>query len=147
LLTQVAGRAGRSILGGKVIVQTYTPNHYCIQAASRHDFEGFYQQEVEFRRQQRYPPFSRLVRLMYVHRNAAQAQEEAGRMHRLLSNKIARLGLPEIDLLGPAPAFVSRLRGQYRWQIIVRGRDPHELLEDLPLPLGGRVDVDPASLL
>jgi primosomal protein N' (replication factor Y) len=147
LLTQVAGRAGRSILGGKVIVQTYTPNHYCIQAASRHDFEGFYQQEVEFRRQQRYPPFSRLVRLMYVHRNAAQAQEEAGRMHRLLSNKIARLGLPEIDLLGPAPAFVSRLRGQYRWQIIVRGRDPHELLEDLPLPLGWRVDVDPASLL
>jgi len=147
LLTQVAGRAGRSILGGKVIVQTYTPNHYCIQAASRHDYEGFYRQEMEFRRQQRYPPLSRLVRLIYVHRDAERCQDEAERMHRLLRNKIARLGLPEIDLIGPAPAFLSRIRGRYRWQLIVRGRDPHSLLEDLALPLGWRVDVDPVSLL
>jgi len=147
LLTQVAGRAGRSILGGEVIVQTYTPTHYCIQAASRHDYEGFYQQEMEFRRQQRYPPFSRLVRLIYVHRDAERCQDEAQRMHRLLRNKIARLGLPEVDLIGPAPAFLSRIRGRYRWQLIVRGRDPHPLVEDLALPLGWRVDVDPVSLL
>ncbi len=147
LLTQVAGRAGRSILGGKVIVQTYKPNHYCIQAASRHDYEGFYRQEMEFRRQQRYPPFSRLVRLIYVHRDAERCQDEAERMHRLLRNKIARLGLPGIDLIGPAPAFLSRIRGRYRWQLIARGRDPHPLLEDLALPLGWRVDVDPVSLL
>lgn len=147
LLTQVAGRAGRSILGGKVIVQTYTPNHYCIQAASRHDYEGFYRQEMEFRRQQRYPPLSRLVRLIYVHRDTERCQDEAERMHRLLRNKIARLGLPEIDLIGPAPAFLSRIRRRYRWQLIVRGRDPHSLLEDLALPLGWRVDVDPVSLL
>jgi primosomal protein N' (replication factor Y) len=146
-LTQVAGRAGRSILGGKVIVQTYAPNHYCIQAASRHDYEGFYQQEMEFRREQRYPPFSRLIRLIYVHRDAERCQEEAERMHRVLRNKIARLGLPEIDLIGPAPAFLSRIRGRYRWQLIVRGRDPHSLLEDLALPLGWRVDVDPLSML
>jgi len=147
LLTQVAGRAGRSILGGKVIVQTYAPHHYCIQAASHHDYEGFYKEEMEFRRQQRYPPFSRLVRLVYVHRDAQQCKEEAARMHRVLSNKIARLGLPEIDLIGPAPAFLSRVRGQYRWHLIVRGRDPYSLLWDLEFPLGWRVDVDPVSVL
>jgi primosomal protein N' (replication factor Y) len=147
LLTQVAGRAGRSILGGKVIVQTYTPDNYCIQAASHHDYEAFYRQEVEFRRQQWYPPFSRLVRLLYVHRDAERAQEEAETMHRVLSNKIARLGLPEVNLVGPAPAFLSRLRGQYRWQLIVRARDPSELLADLPLPVGWRVDVDPVTVL
>lgn len=147
LLTQVAGRAGRSILGGKVIMQTYTPAHYCIDAASRHDYEGFYGQEMEFRQEQRYPPFSRLVRLIYVHRDAERCEEEAQKMSRVLRNKIARLGLPEIDLIGPAPAFLSRIRGQYRWHLIVRGREPHPLLEDLPLPLGWRVDVDPVSLL
>jgi primosomal protein N' (replication factor Y) len=147
LLTQVAGRAGRSILGGKVIVQTYAPDHYCIEAASRHDYEGFYKEETEFRKQQRYPPFNRLVRLVYVHRDAQRCEEEAGRMQRVLQNKIARLGLPEIDLIGPAPAFLSRIRGQYRWHLIVRGRDPHSLLGDLDLPLGWRVDVDPVSVL
>ncbi len=147
LLTQVAGRAGRSILGGKAIVQTYAPDHYCIQAASRHDYEGFYKEEMQFRRQQRYPPFSRLVRMVYVDRDAQRCEEEAGRMHSMLQNKIARLGLPEIDLIGPAPAFLSRIRGQYRWHLVVRGRDPHSLLGDLTFPLGWRVDVDPVSLL
>jgi len=147
LLTQVAGRAGRSILGGKVIMQTYAPAHYCIDAASRHDYEGFYGQEMEFRQEQRYPPFSRLVRLIYVHRDAERCEEEAQEMRRVLRNRIARLGLPEIDLIGPAPAFVSRIRGQYRWHLIVRGRDPRALLDDMTFPLGWRVDVDPLSLL
>ena len=147
LLTQVAGRAGRSILGGKVIMQTYAPAHYSIDAASRHDYEGFYRQEMEFRQEQRYPPFSRLVRLIYVHRDADRCEEEALKMRRVLRNRIARLGLPEIDLIGPAPAFLSRIRGQYRWHLIVRGRDPHHLLEDVTFPLGWRVDVDAVSLL
>jgi primosomal protein N' (replication factor Y) len=147
ILTQVAGRAGRSILGGKVIIQTYTPEHYGIQAASRHDYESFYQQELAFRREQGYPPFSRLVKLVYIHRDERRCQEEAEKLHRVLRNKIARLGLPGVDLIGPAPCFFRRLRGQYRWQIIVRGQDPHPLLQDLALPLGWRVDVDPVSVL
>jgi len=147
LLTQVAGRAGRSILGGRVIVQTYAPEHYCIDAASRHDYEGFYEREMEFRRQQRYPPFSRLVRLVYVHRDEERCEAEATKMGRLLENKIARLGLPEIDVIGPAPAFLSRIRGQHRWQVIVRGRDPHSLLGGMDFGPGWRVDVDPVSLL
>jgi primosomal protein N' (replication factor Y) len=147
LVTQVAGRAGRSILGGKVIVQTYAPDHYCIEAASHHDYEGFYQQEIEFRRQQRYPPFGRLVRLVYVERDAERCEAEATKMRRILENKIARLGLPELDLMGPAPAFLSRIRGQYRWHVIVRGKDPQTLLEGVDLGRGWRVDVDPVSLL
>ena len=147
LLTQVAGRAGRSILGGKVILQTYAPDHYCIEAASHHDYEGFYEQEMEFRQQQRYPPFGRLVRLVYVERDAERGEAEATKMRRILENKIARLGLPELDLMGPAPAFLSRIRGQYRWHLIVRGKDPQTLLEGVDLGRGWRVDVDPVSLL
>ena len=147
LLTQVAGRAGRSILGGRVIVQTYAPDHYCIEAASHHDYEGFYEQEIEFRRQQRYPPFARLVRLVYVHREKERCEAEATRISRVLENKIARLGLPEIDVIGPAPAFLSRIRGQYRWHVIVRGKDPYSLLEGVDFGPGWRVDVDPVSLL
>jgi len=147
LLTQVAGRAGRSILGGRVIIQTYTPEHYAIQAASRHDYDGFYARELAFRREHGYPPFARLAKLVYVHSSAKRCQEEAERLRRILDNRIARLGLAGVDLIGPAPCFFSRLRGKYRWQIIVRASDPQALLRDVALPRGWRVDIDPVSTL
>jgi primosomal protein N' (replication factor Y) len=147
LLTQVAGRAGRSILGGQVIIQTYTPEHYSVQMASQHDYEGFYEKELAFRREHGYPPFAKLAKLVYVHRNQKRCQEEAERMHRILDNKIARLGLPGADLIGPAPCFFSRLRGKYRWQIVVRASDPQALLQDVIFPRGWRVDIDPVSTL
>ncbi|MDH4136267.1 MAG: primosomal protein N', partial [Anaerolineae bacterium] len=147
ILTQVAGRAGRSVLGGQVIIQTYTPEHDCIQAASRHDYEGFYRQELGFRREQGYPPFRRLAQLVYSHSNAARCEEEADKLYRLLRDKIARLGLAEVDLIGPAPCFRRRLRGKYRWQIVVRAADPRVPLANMAFPLGWRVDIDPVSLL
>jgi len=147
LLTQVAGRAGRSILGGKVIIQTYAPQHFCIQAASHHDYEGFYRQEIEFRRQQRYPPFSRLARLLFTHSSANKCEEEAEKLSSLLTSSIARAGAPEIDVIGPVPCFIERIRGRYRWQVILRGPDPARLLADLTLPLGWQVDIDPVNLL
>lgn len=147
LLTQVAGRAGRSILGGKVIVQTYAPQHFCIQAASRHDYEGFYRQELEFRRQQRYPPFSRLVRLLFTHISARKCEAESEKLQQLLYSTIARLGIADMDIVGPAPCFIERIRGRYRWQIVLRGPAPATLLANLQLPLGWQVDVDPVSLL
>jgi len=147
LLTQVAGRAGRSILGGRVIIQTYTPHHPAVRAASEHDYQAFYDEEIAFRRKHWYPPISRLIRLVYVDNSADKAQREAERLHQMLTHKIARLGLPEIDLIGPAPPFFSRLRGKWRWQVIIRGQDPAVLLLDMRLPLGWRVDVDPVSLL
>jgi primosomal protein N' (replication factor Y) len=147
LLTQVAGRAGRSRLGGKVILQTYHPDHYAIQAASNHDYRAFYAQEIDFRRAQGYPPFSRLIRLVYTNPSERRAQEEAARLHRALALRIAQRGLPSLDLIGPAPAFFHRLRGEYRYHLLVKGPDPHALLQDIALPLGWRVDVDPVSVL
>ncbi len=147
LLTQVAGRAGRSILGGKVIIQTYAPHHPVIQAASRHDYAAFYERELAFRREHGYPPFSRLIQLVYAHPKAEKAQQEAERLHRQLTLKIARLGLPYVQLIGPSPAFFARLRGKARWQILIRGQDPAVLLRDMTLPLGWQVDVDPVSVL
>lgn len=147
LLTQVAGRAGRSILGGQVIIQTYTPEHYAIQMASRHDYDGFYEKELAFRREHGYPPFARLAKLVYVHSSQKRCQEEAERLYRILDHKIARLGLAGVDLIGPAPCFFGRLRGKYRWQIMVRASDPQALLQDVALPPGWRVDIDPVSTL
>lgn len=147
LLTQVAGRAGRSALGGRVIVQTYTPEHPAIQAASRHDYAAFYQAEMAFRRAHWYPPFSRLVRLVFVHASARRAQTETERLREILTQRIQRLGLAEVDLIGPAPCFFARERGLWRWQLLVRGREPQELLRDVHLPLGWRVDVDPQSVV
>ncbi len=147
LLTQVAGRAGRSILGGKVIIQTYNPDHYAVAAASAHDYRAFYEHEIAFRREQNYPPYSRLVRLLYAHSNEKQAQQESARMYRALATRLAQRGLPSLDLIGPAPAFFHRLRGEYRYQILVRGAEPHALVQDIALPLGWRVDVDPVSVL
>lgn len=147
LLTQVAGRAGRSILGGKVILQTYNPDHYAIAAASQHDYRAFYEREISFRRESGYPPFSRLIRLVYAHSSEPRARLESERLSRVLGERIAQKGLPAIDLIGPVPAFFHRVRGEYRFQILVRGENPHALVEDIALPLGWRVDVDPVSVL
>jgi len=147
LLTQVAGRAGRSILGGKVIIQTYTPDHPAITAASRHDYASFYTREIAFRREHWYPPLSRLVKLVFMDTNPSRAEREAERLHRALTVKIARLGLADVDLIGPAPAFFSRIRGKTRWQILIRGANPASLVRDMRLPLGWRIDVDPVSVL
>jgi primosomal protein N' (replication factor Y) len=146
LLTQVAGRAGRSHRGGQVIIQTYNAEHYAVQAAGRHDYAGFYRQELAYRRQLGYPPFSRLVALRFSDRDAYRCRVEAERLGRWLAAEIHRLGLAA-DLIGPAPCFFSRVQGQSRWQIVVRAPDPLPLLRNVALPRGWRVDVDPVSLL
>lgn len=146
LLTQVAGRAGRSHRGGQVIVQTYNPEHYAIQAAAQHDYRRFYEQETAYRRRLGYPPYSRLVALRYSDPDTHHCRVEAERMGGWLAAEIRRLGVAA-TLVGPAPCFYSRLAGRSRWQIVVRARDPMPLLRDLVLPLGWQVDVDPTSLL
>ncbi len=147
LLEQVAGRAGRGPKGGRVIIQSYSPDHYAVVAAAAHDFQALYEREVRLRRRLGYPPFGRLIRLVYAHTGAAYSQEQATAMVRHLKGERDRLGLPNLDILGPAPAFVARLRGRWRWQIVLRGDDPAALLWDLPLPRGWTLDVDPISLL
>jgi primosomal protein N' (replication factor Y) (superfamily II helicase) len=144
LLTQVAGRAGRGLLGGRVILQTYHPDHEVILAASRHDYEGFYRLEIEHRRQLGYPPFQRLTRLVYRHADPDRARREAERVGRLLQRSLQGTGAPP-ELIGPAPCFFDRVRGDSRWQIVLRAQDPRPLIP--PLPEGWTIDVDPVTLL
>lgn len=146
LLTQVAGRAGRSRRGGRVIVQTYNPDHYAIRAAAGHDFAAFYAQELAHRRSLGYPPFSRLVALRFSSHDLLLCRSESERMGAWLAAEIRNLDRPE-SLIGPAPCFHSRVQGRYRWQIVVRGPDPAQLLRGVALPRGWRVDVDPENLL
>jgi primosomal protein N' (replication factor Y) len=147
LLMQVAGRAGRSPLGGRVILQTYNPDLAIIRAAAAHDYAAFYRDELASRREGRYPPFKRLVRLIFTGSGADRARREAERMTNVLRTYIARQGVPGVDIVGPAPCFYRRLRGQYRWHILLRADEPETLLSPIALPLGWRVDVDPMDLL
>jgi primosomal protein N' (replication factor Y) len=146
LLSQVAGRAGRGTLGGQVIVQTYSPEHYAIRAAAKHDYALFYDQEIVYRRQLHNPPFTRLVCLVYSHVNDTLCQREAERIGRLLIEEINSRGIADISLIGPAPAFIHRLRGRFRWQLILRGSEPVALVSQIPIPPGWTVDVDPVGL-
>ncbi|MGD8489699.1 MAG: primosomal protein N' [Anaerolineae bacterium] len=146
LLTQVGGRAGRSHRGGQVIIQTYNPSHYAIQAAADHDYAGFYRQELAYRRQLAYPPFSRLVALRRSDRDPHRVRIEAERLGRWLTQEIRRRSLP-VSLIGPTPCFFSRVQGRYRWQIVLRAPDPLPVLRHVALPRGWRADVDPVSLL
>lgn len=147
LLTQVAGRAGRGLLGGRVLLQTYDPDHYAIQAAAEHNFHRFYGEEMEYRRQIDYPPFTRLARLEVRAPSSQAARGEAQRLFDLLQTRIEENKLVRTALIGPAPCFYPRENKLYRWHIIVRGPDPVALLGDLRSPETLYVDVDPVSLL
>jgi len=145
VLTQVAGRAGRGLLGGRVILQTYHPDHPAILAASHHDYEAFYRYEMEQRRQLDYPPFHRLTRLVYRHTDAGRAEREAERLGRLVRRALEDRGNPS-DLIGPAPCFFEQVRGDYRWQLVLRAANPRPLIP-ADLPQGWAIDVDPVTLL
>ncbi|MBI4298124.1 MAG: primosomal protein N' [Chloroflexi bacterium] len=147
LLTQVAGRAGRGPEEGRVIIQTYSPEHPAVVAAAHQDYSSFYRREIEERRRLGYPPFSRLIRLVYANLSAHRSQQEAERLCQRLRQEREGKGLSQPDVLGPTPAYIARLRGRYRWQILLRGPEPRLLLEDMPLPRGWSVDVDPLDLL
>jgi primosomal protein N' (replication factor Y) len=146
LLSQVAGRAGRGKLGGRVIIQTYSPEHYAIQAAASHDYLSFYNQEINYRRQLHNPPFTQLALLLYSHINDAQCQRQAEGMKRQLEQEIGSQGV-DIELIGPAPAFIHRLRGRFRWQLILRGWGLPQFLSRMTFPQGWTVDIDPLGLV
>ena len=146
LLCQVAGRAGRGAALGRVIVQTYQPDNYAIRAAASQDYEAFYREEIEYRREQGGPPFGRLIRLLYAHTNRASCERAARRLAASLRGRQEESGISDIDVLGPTPAYPSRLRGHYRWHVVLRGSDPRSLLDEVTVPSGWTIDVDPVSL-
>jgi primosomal protein N' (replication factor Y) len=150
LLVQVAGRAGRGERPGRVVIQTYHPDHYAIQAALRGDDEGFAREEMRFRRVFHYPPFTRMVQLLVRDKNRDRAWTLISELAAALAaHPFAR----HARLSGPAPAPLERLRGEWRFQLLIRsadGRGLHRMLEEvLPKNPGYDlvIDVDPQQLL
>jgi len=160
LFTQLAGRAGRGDLPGMAYVQTYEPGHYVFDFVRSHDYEGFYAKELEFRRDLSYPPFTRLIRIILSFRNKNDAaQKIKGISNRVRKYHPAHPGNGKernIVILGPAPAPVERIRGLWRWHIVLKGGDAKEMrhaavnlvdplrdLKDVKID----IDVDPVNLL
>jgi primosomal protein N' (replication factor Y) (superfamily II helicase) len=158
LLTQVAGRAGRSALGGRAIVQTYSPDHPAIAAASAHDFEGFAALELKARAELGYPPFGRLVALRISGPELPRVEAAALELARAIrdARRSARLDAA-VQLLGPAPAPIAMIQGRHRWRILLRGARRDELrrvvlavydrVESPPTGVRVQLDVDPAAML
>ncbi|PKB80010.1 MAG: primosomal protein N' [SAR202 cluster bacterium Io17-Chloro-G9] len=147
LLCQVAGRAGRGAERGQVVIQTYSPDNLSILAAADQDYAAMYRQELQGRQQLGNPPFNELVHLVYHDVNDNFCQRQATAMARQLRQRVYAQGLTDVDIVGPAPGIPSRLRGRFRWHLVVRGRDLHRFLENLSFPRGCTVDVDPAHVM
>jgi primosomal protein N' (replication factor Y) (superfamily II helicase) len=146
-LTQVAGRAGRGLLGGQAIFQTYQPEHYAIRAAAAHDYDGFYEQEIAYRHELGYPPFRRLVRIVFQYPNEAKAAAEAERAAGLLQRRIDSLRMTGTEIIGPAPCFFAKINNVFRWHVVLRGPDPLLAVESMEMSRGWYLDVDPVDLL
>jgi primosomal protein N' (replication factor Y) len=154
LLTQVAGRAGRGDVEGEVFVQAFTPFHPAIQYARRHDFEGFYEQEIEFRSQLKYPPVSRMALLLLKGRNEEKVKFSA--IH--VKHEIEKWAgdFPDMVLAGPAPAPLARTENKYRFHLLLRtgkitllSQKLAQLISALTLPdeVAITVDIDPVNLM
>lgn len=124
LLTQVAGRAGRGDKEGRVVVQTYNPDHYSIVAAANHDYDGFFEQEIVFREQLNYPPFSKLVRILVSGSVENQVAKAANDLASILRGNLSE----GEELLGPTPAPLLKIRERFRWHMVLKGNRTDRLL-------------------
>jgi primosomal protein N' (replication factor Y) len=151
LLHQVAGRAGRGEKAGTVVIQTFCPDNYAVQAAANNDYASFVQQELQFRKVTGYPPFARLLRVLAEARQEREAQD-------LLQAAVKPLrDLPDVEVLGPAPAVIARIKEQWRWHTLVKAFTPAAFTAAMAAvgtveDLGTRscrvtLDVDPSSLM
>jgi primosomal protein N' (replication factor Y) (superfamily II helicase) len=149
----VSGRAGRGDIEGEVFVQAFTPFHPSIQFARRHDFEGFYDQELEFREQLKYPPFSRIALLTLKGRNEEKVKFSADYLKHELERVVG--DIKDIVVAGPAPAPLLRAETYYRYQVMLRTQRMAALSQRLALLIRSlslpedvtlAVDVDPVDL-
>ena len=149
-MTQVGGRAGRGEDGGEVIIQTYAPSHYAILAAAKHDYEKFYQEEIISRKELLFPPFVSLVKVTVRARNDELTAKAAASLADAIKKENDK-----ILMSGPAPAPIARIRGYFRYNIILKDKDRSAMSNLLKKVLAGfrkphgvlvAVDVDPISL-
>ncbi len=146
LLVQASGRSGRGTSAGRVVIQTFQPEHYAVAASLNEDYEAFYREELQVRSKFAYPPFTRLIRLTYSDPEAATAEGTAREFAATLRRERETTGDTSVEVVGPTPCFPHRLRGRWRWQVVLRGPDPSSLLERLRPGRGWVTDVDPVSL-
>ncbi|MDI6914713.1 MAG: primosomal protein N' [Desulfitobacteriaceae bacterium] len=125
LLTQVAGRAGRSFKPGAVVIQTYAPEDRAILRASLHDFQGFFWEEIRYRKERLYPPFTNVIRVILQHEQEERVIKGAQELSAILRQRMLKPddGHTELNVLGPAPAVLPRLKKQFRWQVSLKGKD------------------------
>jgi primosomal protein N' (replication factor Y) len=152
IITQVSGRGGRGDFPGRVIIQTLNPEQYAITYAKDHNYLGFYNEEMETRRELSYPPFSRMVKF-----RISSTKEERVKKSATLLGEIARRTVEKynITVMGPAEAPIAKIKGRYRWQMLLRGKDVkklHALSGKILQQLGKseadiRLDVDPLSFM
>ena len=158
LLSQVAGRSGRGDHPGRVIIQTYAADHYALQFLVNHDYNGFFNAESEFRRALNYPPYGRLINLRLDGPKLVEVERQAQTLAAKLRQLQARAAKfrEQIEVLGPAPAPIEKLRNRFRWQLLLKGKQSSALLdfarhalELAPKTRNVRlhVDVDPYSML
>ncbi|GAC1333401.1 MAG: hypothetical protein NVSMB17_13790 [Candidatus Dormibacteria bacterium] len=140
-LVQVAGRARRS--DARAIVQTMNPHHYAVRLALRHDYHEFFAEELSVREALDFPPFARLIEVTAAASEDDVARRLAEAYSGALRDGLARQGVDGVTVLGPSPAFIHRLRGEYRWSLTLRGRDLSAVKPMLPEGRGFIVDVDP----
>jgi len=125
LISQVTGRAGRGQETGRVIIQTYQPDHYSIALARKHDYKGLYNKEIALRRELAYPPFSRLINLR-IEGNDEKMVRKVALDCALIAKELNRF-TPPVTILGPTPAPLTRLRNKYRWQLLLKGSEVKNL--------------------
>ena len=156
LITQVAGRAGRGELPGRVLIQTFHPHHYALRHACAQDYEGFFEEEINYRRNLSYPPFVALASLLVHGEDLARVQATAAALRDALDQANTERGC---RVLGPAPAPLARLRGEHRVQIILKSRSRPRLRTLIEMALGEasaqpgcdlgsvNVEIDPVNLM
>jgi primosomal protein N' (replication factor Y) len=154
MLTQVAGRGGRGNAAGRVIIQTFNPEHYALKHTCHHDYKSFYEQEIEFRKALAYPPFSQIINLRFSSVKAnvlSQTAKESGRDARAL----AALTGNALEIIGPAESPLSKIRGEHRMQLMIKGKDT-KLMHQIAAKLLEKhatstvkitVDVDPENFM
>ncbi len=151
LMTQVAGRSGRGTDPGEVVIQSFCPEHYSLEMVVRQDYRGFYDREIEFRRELAYPPFSRLANLVCSHDSSDSAREAT----QTLAETLQKVIPSGIQVIGPAPCPLARLKSQYRWHVVLRSPIDEPLSDWIRdsvarLAPGIRrhltIDIDPTSL-
>lgn len=154
LLTQVAGRTGRGILGGEVIIQTHAPKHYSIKASQKHDYKQFYTKEIKSRKELNYPPFSRLARIILSSREEKKLIPSSDKLSQTIKEAIKK-NKYKIEMLGPAPCPLSRLRGRYRYHILLKCKKPF-IIQKILSPIRNnfrisgvriRYDIDPLDMM